>query len=136
MEITGDSYRIDYEPSTTTITCQGTLRLYGAAGYVSIEEFSKYKMAPEQTDADGYTSIMALFNKVLESNPEKLTFNIQDVKHLNSSGINAFSKFVIKLREIRTISLTIQGAQKSTWQKKVIQNLQRLMPGVVVEWKD
>lgn len=107
MEILGEGYRIAYNPSTATVTCDGSLRLLGSAGYTDIIEF---------------------FDGVAAQRPKKIIIELQNLKFLNSSGINALSKFVIKIREQKSSQIVVRGSKKFPWQSKSLINLQRLMP--------
>ena len=135
MEITGEGYHITYDPATTTISCQGALRLYGAAGYVSLEEFKKSQYSEQQSKSGVYSSLMDLFNKILNQRPATITLNLCELQALNSSGINVLSKFVIKARDQKVSQFIVQGTRQFPWQTKVLNNLQRLMPDIVLEWK-
>jgi hypothetical protein len=113
MEVNGENYRVTYDPQTATLTCQGSLRLYGSTGY---------------------TSIVDLFNKVADQKPPTIILNLQELQFLNSSGINAFSKFVIRVRNLKTSQLIIRGTNQIFWQSKSLSNLQRLMPDLKLEF--
>jgi hypothetical protein len=114
MEVTGENYRVTYDPTTATITCQGALRLYGSTGYAAIVE---------------------LFNTAADQRSPTLKLNLEGLQFLNSSGINAFSKFVIRVRNYNVSKLIVQGAQRYLWQSKSLLNLQRLMPEIILEMK-
>ncbi len=135
MEIHGENYVIRYDDSTSTITLEGILRLYGAAGYFSIEDFNKHHDAlPTHIGTSSYVSLMEFFENVAIKKPARCVLNLRGLDLLNSSGINVLSKFVIKIREINSTQLTLQGTQQFFWQGKVLQNLQKLMPGLNVEF--
>lgn len=114
MEITGENYRVIYDPKTAVITCEGSLRLYGATGYASIVD---------------------LFNKAADQKASKLVLNLEALQFLNSSGINALSKFVIRVRNNRVSRLIVQGSNQFPWQSKSLTNLQRLMPEIELEMR-
>ncbi len=109
MEVKGENYCVRYDEETSVIVCEGSLRLYGASGY---------------------EDIVKLFNEVADNKPTAITLNLQDLQFLNSSGINAISKFVIKVRNHKTSEITVLGASKFPWQMKSLKNLQRLMPSL------
>lgn len=141
MEITGDKYRIGYDPATTTITCEGSLRLYGADGFLTISAFEQNRMGKDTgtvqrpSTSEGYTSIMALLFDVAEQKPAHMTLDLRRLETMNSSGINVFSKFVIKIREYKTIRLVIYGNEAFIWQQKVLKNFQKLLPSVSLKWE-
>jgi hypothetical protein len=114
MEISGENYRVTYDHQMATVTCEGSLRLYGASGY---------------------TSIVELFNKAADQKAETLRLNLQNLQFLNSSGINALSKFVIRVRNHKISKLIVQGTDAYPWQSKSLTNLQRLMPEIQLEMK-
>jgi hypothetical protein len=140
MELTGEAYRIVYDPATTTVTCEGNLRLYGAGGFLSMTAFEQQHLSQGQPQSFAETekkrdaSILDLFYTVADQKPASITLNVHRLESLNSSGINAFSKFVLKVRQDHASQLTIQGNRKYVWQGKVLGNLQKLMPALHLEW--
>jgi hypothetical protein len=105
-EISTPDYCIRYEPATTTICCQGFLRLEGMTEY---------------------QPVMEMMLQALEMS-SSLTLNLESLEFLNSSGISMLSMFVVKVREKGNIQLTLQGSKNILWQTKSLRNLQRLMP--------
>lgn len=141
MEIRGKKYRIIYDPDTATITCEGTLRLYGAKGYWSISEFEKSRAAegelPHATPKHqgSYSSIIELLYDIADQQFPTITLNLYNLESLNSSGVNVLSKFVLRVKNHQTSQLIIQGNSLFLWQTKVLHNLQKLMPELQIEWK-
>ncbi len=113
MEVKGDDYQVWYDPSDNCIHCWGSLRLAGT---------------------EEYAPIVSILEYVIEQAPSKLILNLCHLEFLNSSGINVLSKFVIKVRQKETISITVQGSESIPWQGKSLKNLQRLMPALKLEW--
>ncbi len=114
MEINGENYKVCFSRETTTIVCEGSLRLYGAAAYGDIS---------------------ALLEKAAETKAEIITLDLRKLKFLNSSGINVISKFVIKVRNQKSSKLTVLGAKQFPWQQKSLKNLNRLMPDLELEFE-
>lgn len=112
MEIKTREYSICYDPITAIVVCQGSLRLNG------IEE---------------YEPIVKLLNELADREPPTITLNLQKLEFLNSSGINILSKFVINVRQKKTIEMVVQGSKTIPWQGKSLKNLQRLMPSLKLE---
>ncbi len=112
MELKGEKYSVTYDDATSTITCRGTLRLQGTAGY---------------------TDIMNMLNNAADRLPQSITLNLGELQFLNSSGINTFSKFVINVRNQASSQLIILGSNNYPWQKKSLKNLKRLMPDLTLE---
>jgi hypothetical protein len=112
MEIKTEDYSVSYDPLTTAIFCQGSLRLNGT---------------------EEYSPILQLLYDVVEKEPAELTLDLKDLKFLNSSGISMLSKFVIEVRKKRNIQMNVIGSKEITWQSKSLKNLQRLMPSLKLE---
>ncbi|MGF1482634.1 MAG: STAS domain-containing protein [Cyanophyceae cyanobacterium] len=112
MKIEAENYWIEYNPATATASFAGTLRLNGMVGY---------------------GPIVRLLNDIIDQTPPQVTLDIQNLQFLNSSGINVLSKFVIQARQ-KQLSLLVKGSQSISWQKKLLKNLQRLMPALQVEF--
>lgn len=96
------------------ISCKGALRLSGM---------------------DEYAQIIELFNQVATDAPEIIVLDLRKLEFLNSSGINVLSKFVMKVRQKENVKVIVEGSQKIPWQSKSLKNLQRLMPGLQLEWE-
>ena len=111
-KVTGDEYQILYDPSTATIEFTGSLRLLGASSYEPIIE---------------------LLDEVVEQKPKIITVQLKNLQFLNSSGINALSKFVIRVRNEKQSGIVVQGTEAFPWQSKSLRNLQRLMPELRLE---
>ena len=112
MEIKTKDYTLQYERATQTVTCCGAFRLN------LVEE---------------YAPIVDLLNEVADSSPNTVTLDLRKLEFLNSSGINIFSKFVIKVRQQKNIQIAIKGSKQIPWQRKSLKNLQRLMPSLQLE---
>jgi len=114
MEIIEEKYQVIYDPDAATITFKGAMMLNGAKGY---EPISK------------------LLNTVAEQRKNNdLMINLQQLKFLNSSGINTLTKFVIFINDIQKldIKLTFLGNNKIDWHVKLGKNLTRLSPNINV----
>lgn len=94
MEIKTEDYRICYNPSTATVSFVGSLRL---------------------SEAEDYAPIVQLLGEVAEVEPAKITLNLQQLKFLNSSGINMLSKFIIEVRKKARVQMAVQGSQRIAW---------------------
>lgn len=109
MEIHTEDYRIYYDAATQTIFIEGRLRLRGT---------------------EDYAPIVQLLNEVAEQKLPSLTLNLQKLEFLNSSGIGIVSKFVIKIRKLGNIQLTLQASKDIAWQEQSLPNLKRLLPSL------
>lgn len=112
MEIKTEDYKVWYDKETETVTCQGSLRLSGMTEYGPIVD---------------------LLNDIADQQPSKIVLDLRQLEFLNSSGINILSKFVIKVRQQKSISMIVQGSKGIPWQGKSLKNLQRLMPTLQLE---
>jgi len=113
MQIKGDTYSVWYDEQSVTIHCEGTLRLNGAEEYAPINKLLQYAAA---------------------LGAPKLTLDLQRLVYLNSSGLNMFSMFVIKVRQRQTTQLCIVANREVSWQEKSLRNLQRLMPSLALSF--
>jgi len=112
MEIQTDDYNITYLPEEATVACKGSLLL---------------------SNTDEYAPILDLFNTAIKEHPTKLTLDVKELELLNSSGINAFTKFVISVRKKTTLELIAVGYEDIPWQVRFLKNLQRLMPALKLQ---
>lgn len=112
MEIKTEDYNIYYDDETKTISFHGSLRLSGM---------------------DEYAPIVQILNDLAEQQPPVITLNLRELEFLNSSGISMLSKFVIKVRQKKEITMVVQGSKGIPWQGKSLKNLQRLMPSLTLE---
>jgi hypothetical protein len=111
MEIRKDEYQVTFDEATATITCSGRFRL----------------RSPD------YKPIIQLLNDVTSQAPPTITLDVRQVQFLNSSGINALSKFVIQVRKQNHSQLVVRGSNEYPWQKKSLRNFQRLKRDLVLE---
>ena len=116
MEIKAKDHHVVYDRPASTVTFEGELALMGMSEYPPIVDLL------EQALEDS-----------LANDPSVLILDMEDLKFLNSSGINVISKFVIKVRRAGKVAMTIKGSDSIPWQSKSLVNLKRLMPGMVVE---
>jgi hypothetical protein len=110
--ISAEDYSVRHDLGTSTISFEGALSLNSMQDYAPIVE---------------------LLNTAIDNAPPELRLDLQKLEFLNSSGISALSKFVIKARSYQT-RLIIRGSETVVWQTRSLKNLQRLMPALVLEW--
>lgn len=115
MHIRDDRYSVEYNPETATITCQGSLRLYGGTAYASIID---------------------LLNTIADQQPARVVLDIRGLHFVNSSGINVFYKFILQIRDYKSTRLEVRGAETIFWQPKLMLNFQRLLPEIEVTWDE
>ena len=111
-KVTGDEYQITYDQATAIIEFTGSIRLLGASSY---------------------GPIIDLLDEVADQHPKMITLQLKHLQFLNSSGINALSKFVIRVRNEKQSHIVVYGSEKFPWQSKSLRNLQRLMPELHLE---
>jgi len=112
MEIHHADYHVTYDPTTATVTCQGSFRLQGNAEY---------------------TPILEVLTAAVDAKPAPLMLDIRALQFLNSSGINTLAKFVLYVRKHNASQLVMQGNSHYPWQQKSLKNFQRLLPGLHLE---
>ncbi len=113
MEIRGESYYVTGDLPSAAITFHGALRL---------------------RDMSEYAPIVQLMGEVSDAAMETVTLDLQDLRFLNSSGINMLFRFVIQMRDQDTHQVLVRGSAESPWQTKSLENLQRLMPALQLEF--
>ncbi|ALG68344.1 slr1659 superfamily regulator [Beggiatoa leptomitoformis] len=114
MNIETEDYKVMYDESLSTVTFQGFLQLNGMTEYAPITD---------------------LLNGIADKNPPHIKLDLRQLELLNSSGINMISKFVLKIRKIETINMSVLGSEDVEWQDKSLNNLKRLMPSLQLEWE-
>ena len=137
IEINGNSYHVTYVPETHTIAVRGVLRLYGTDGYIDGHELARNRGEAAETDVPtgGYASIMKLLLNILSEKPAEIILDLRELQFVNSSGINIFSKFAVKLGEQERSHLTIRGNQKLSWQSNVFTNLKTILPTLTLSFE-
>jgi hypothetical protein len=106
-----DEYQLNYDPASATAVWSGSFRLHG----------------PE------YTPILALMREAAANGQGTFTLDLRELKFLNSAGINTLYKFVSHMDEQKRSQVVIKGSTHYPWQKKALNNLLLLMPGVQLE---
>ncbi|MGE5548703.1 MAG: slr1659 superfamily regulator [Solirubrobacterales bacterium] len=108
--ITGETFSVDWDADNRAAALKGILRLNGLDEYAPIAQF--------------------LSNAVPEGS---MTLDLRQLAFLNSSGIAMLSKFVIEVRNRKTVDLTVLGSKDVSWQGKSLVNLCKLMPSLRME---
>jgi hypothetical protein len=113
MDITTQDYRVTYDQDSATVSCAGSFLLSGA---------------------EEYAPILQLLNDAAEQRQgNDLTLDLRNLEFLNSSGINTFTKFVIGVRNKQSVRLNVRGIENIPWQVRLLKNLQRLMPALIMQ---
>ncbi|MBC7905384.1 MAG: hypothetical protein H7Y60_01385 [Rhodospirillaceae bacterium] len=108
--VSGEQYSVEWDAPTRTAALKGILRLNGLEEYGPIARF--------------------LSSAVPEG---KMTLDVRSLEFLNSSGIAMLSKFVIEIRNRKTVDLNVVGSTAISWQGKSLANLCKLMPSLKME---
>jgi hypothetical protein len=109
--ITGETYSLDWDPEARSAALKGILRLNGLEEYAPISRF------------------------LLDAVPQgSMILDLRGLEFLNSSGIATLSKFVIEIRNRKSVDLTILGSKAVAWQSKSLVNLSKLMPTLRMEF--
>ena len=112
MRISGEGYEVTYHAKTAKLTLRGILRL------------NRVEYAP----------IVQFLNWIAAMKPALITIDLQELKFLNSSGISVLSKFVIKVRKLKSSKILVLGNSQISWQSKSLKNLRKLMREMRVEF--
>ncbi|MBN1887961.1 MAG: maleylpyruvate isomerase family mycothiol-dependent enzyme [Thermoflexales bacterium] len=115
MEIQGETYRIAYDPDTSTLRLQGKLRLLRTPLY---------------------EPLVRLLDELVDSKPQALTLDLQALKFINSSGIDLLIHFILKLHKKTNCQLTMRGSVQEKWHRGLLNNLQRFAPAVRLAIED
>lgn len=115
LEIKNDGYQVWNDEVSETVFCAGSFRFNGV---------------------NEYQPIIDLFNSVASKSAQKLALDLSKLEFLNSSGINALSRFIISLRSRPQLQVTMKGSKKIAWQSKSLPNLVRLLPSLQLEYLD
>jgi len=110
MNIETETYTLETDAGTNTVTISGSLRLNGM---------------------DEYAPVLDALREML-ANGNEMNLDLKGLEFLNSSGIAMLSKFVIEARGQEGLALTITGSAQVPWQGKSLKNLQRLFPALVL----
>ncbi len=103
----GDA-QISFDPDIAWVVISGVLRLPNMAEYEKVGSFLR---------------------DISSTNQAELTLDFSGLEFLNSSGITAFSLFVLHCKKMQAPRLKIIGNESIPWQEKSIKNFQKL-------WKD
>lgn len=104
-EIKEKDFQVVYDPVAQKIVWSGIMRLR----------------------EEEYRPVSELLTKVVDSKAADLTIDLRELSFLNSSGINVLSRFLLQLRNQTSNKITIQANQAHSWQRKSLNNMQRLM---------
>ena len=107
-EINHPDYQVQYDPERAVITWRGKFRLRGSE----------------------YEPISELLGDAAAAQSAVLTLDVRELQFLNSSGINALSKFILLMRGHDATQVTVIGSNDHPWQRRSLKNLQRLLPGL------
>jgi hypothetical protein len=137
MELQGEKYYIKYEPSQGTLELEGTLRLYGASGYFSLEGFQQHLSGAHAeatpSASPSYECLKDILDELVTLKPSSIVLHLQKLQNLNSSVINLLSKFALSIYTETTSQLTIYAKQELPWQIKMLKNIQKLNPDIILE---
>lgn len=108
--VSGENYSVEWDAPSRTAALKGILRLNGLEEYGPVARFLSAAV-PEGA----------------------MTLDLRSLEFLNSSGIAMLSKFVIEMRNRKTVDLYVVGSKAVSWQGKSLANLCKLMPALKME---
>ncbi len=108
--VSGEHFTVTWEAESHTAALNGILRLNGLEEYAPIARF--------------------LSGAVPQGS---MVLDLRGLQFLNSSGIAMLSKFVIEIRNRKTVDLGVLGSKSVAWQGKSLINLCKLMPALRME---
>lgn len=108
MQIADENYKVTYNSSTGTITCEGIMDLRGK---------------------EAYKPVAKLFQNVVDETPETIVLDIRNLEFLNSSGITTIGAgLVIKVRKKGVSKVVVHCSKAFSWQERSIKGIMKLMP--------
>ena len=113
IKVKGESYHVTGDIPGASVTFWGTLRLQNMSAY---------------------TPIMQLMDEVSAAAIGVITLNLEDLRFLNSSGINMLFRFVIQTCDQGDLQVVVRGSTQSPWQTRSLANLRRLVPTLQLEF--
>lgn len=108
--IHGDHYTVEWDAEAKVVALKGILRLNGLQEYAPVATF---------------------LSEAVQAGT--MTLDLRELEFLNSSGIAMLSKFVIEIRNRKTVELSVVGSKAVAWQGKSLVNLCKLMPSLRME---
>lgn len=108
--VSGEQYSVEWDGPSRTAALKGILRLNGLEEYGPIARF---------------------LSAAVPEGP--MVLDLRSLEFLNSSGIAMLSKFVIEIRNRKTVELSVVGSKEVSWQSKSLTNLCKLMPSLKME---
>jgi hypothetical protein len=112
--LTGEDYSVQHDPEAQAVSFSGSIRLQTMDDYAPIR-----KLLDNAIDTAGSGATVVL--------------DFRNLRFLNSSGINAISRFVIDARKQDNVMLRVLGKQEIYWQQKSLTNFQRLWSKVTID---
>ncbi len=113
MKLETDKYTVEYIRKNRKITFKGILRLQSKEEYREISEL--------------------LSQAANETTGLPLVLDMRELVFLNSSGISAFSMFILKMRKLDK-DILIEGNESVPWQTKSLKNFQKLYSKVEINF--
>ena len=114
MKVAGLGYRVVYDSAAATVKFEGVLRLLGEAGYARIKQ---------------------LLNDAVAGDPEAVTLDVSRLEFLNSQGMVLVTRFIMDLCDSGTTRVAVHGSARHRWQVRWLQNMERLVPEMRVDWE-
>jgi len=111
--ISGESFEIRLAEDNSTVFFKGALRLSGM---------------------EDYAPILEMLKGTLVDPPVPIVLDLRELDFLNSSGITMLSRFVIEARNRAGINLQFFASESIAWHARSLQNLQRLMPALMISF--
>lgn len=112
MQLEGEEYKVTYHDEVLTI-----------AGKLSLM-------------VDDYQELEDFFEKVIETEPSTLTFDIRNLEYLNSSGIKTICVgLLLEADEIEDLHMKILCSNRFTWQKETVPTFEDLVENMEIEFE-
>lgn len=110
MHATSPDYDVRFDPDANVVRFQGSLRLNAASEYAPISNLLDAALA--------------------HNTPGEVRWDLRGLEYLNSSGINMLYQFVVKVRKLGNVHMSVTGSNEVPWQQKSLVNMTRFMPSL------
>lgn len=116
MKLAIENASFTFDKDSATINIEGSLRLSGMQKYHEEGFFDFLKNAVKASD----TSI---------------NLDLTKLQYLNSSGVTAFSRFILELKKESLNPIKVIGNTEVSWQKKTLPNFPKLWNQVTLDFE-
>ncbi|WP_299453587.1 hypothetical protein [uncultured Microscilla sp.] len=116
MELAIENASFTFDKDKATLSIEGALRLSGV---------QKYK-------EEGFFDFLKDAVKNCETT---LNLDLTKLQYLNSSGVTAFSRFILEIKKEAMNPIKVTGSSEISWQKKTLPNFPKLWNQIILDFQ-